>query len=280
MFVNFGRRTENRDHAPQPPPAGPAVKGSVIYEQPLHERMRLFMRLEVLMQRFRHSLQQDSGPDTHHCLLTLIELINLTHRVDLKRELMKELERQVAHFSRLGEDPGVDTRRLQSVMKQQRRLIESIHTLSGQLDQAVKGSDFFNSIRQRAAIPGGTCDFDLPAYHFWLMRPAAERRRQLEEWAAPFSVVQEAVALILKLVRESGTPKELTAPQGFHEQTLDPGQPWQMIRIALPQNAPCYPEISAGRQRFNVRFLEPGDLRNRAPQCNRDVEFVLTCCAL
>ncbi|MCG5523440.1 cell division protein ZapD [Ectothiorhodospira haloalkaliphila] len=280
MFVNFGRKAENNEYVVHNPPSVAPVKGSVIYEQPLHERMRLFMRLEVLMHRFWHSLQHDGGPDTHNALLTLIELLNLTNRVDLKRELMKELERQTTNLSRLREDPGVDQRRLQAVIDQQRKLIENIHTISGQLDQQVKGNDFFNSVRQRVSIPGGTCDFDLPAYHFWLMRPVSERRKLLEEWARPFDDIHEAVGLILQLIRNAGAPRELTASKGFFEQTLDTSQPWQIIRIVLPQNAPFYPEISAGRQRFNVRFLQPGDMRERAPQCQEDIRFSLTCCAL
>ncbi|MCG5513456.1 cell division protein ZapD [Ectothiorhodospira shaposhnikovii] len=280
MFVHFGRRSENNEYVVHTPPAAAAVKGSIIYEQPLHERMRLFMRLEVLMQRFDHSLQHDSGPDTHGSLLTLIEMMNLTNRVDVKRELIKELERQITNLNRLSTEPGVDQRRLNTVIDKHRRLIDGIHALNGQLDQQVKGNDFFNGIRQRTAIPGGTCDFDLPAYHYWLARPAGERRQLLLDWAQPFADIQEAVSVILQLIRNAGVPRPMTASRGFYEQNLDTNQPWQMIRITLPLNAPCYPEISAGRQRFSVRFLRAGDLKSRSTQCDEEIPFMLSCCAL
>ncbi|WP_422126702.1 cell division protein ZapD [Thioalkalivibrio sulfidiphilus] len=280
MFVNFALKVENNEYVLHESPTVTPVSDSITYEQPLLERMRLFMRLEELMHRFQFAVQGNGGFETHFALTTLIEILDLTNRVDLKRELMKELERQIANLSRLTVEPSVDQDRLTGVIDQQRRLIEQIHTINGQLDQQIKSNDFFGSIRQRNAIPGGTCDFDLPAYHYWLSRPVSERRTLLKEWSAPFHEIHEAVRLVLKLLRNSAEPRKAVARQGFYEQSLDGSIPWQMIRISLPADNPCYPEISAGRQRFSVRLLKPGDMRNRAKQCDQDVSFELTCCAI
>jgi len=280
MFVNFALKVENNEYVLHESPTVTPVSDEITYEQPLLERMRLFMRIEELMHRFQFSLEGNSGFETHFAFTTLIEILDLTNRVDLKRELMKELERQIANLSRLSAEPSVDQDRLNGVIDQQRQLIEQIHTINGQLDQQIKSNDFFGSIRQRNAIPGGTCDFDLPAYHYWLARPATERRELLRDWSQPFHDIHEAVRLVLKLIRNSAEPRNAVARQGFYEQSLDTTIPWQMIRITLPSSNPCYPEISAGRQRFSVRFLKPGDMRNRAKQCDQDVNFQITCCAI
>lgn len=280
MFVNFALKVENNEYVLHESPTASSVSDSITYEQPLLERMRLFMRIEELMHRFRFCLEGKTGWETHCALTTLIEILDLTNRVDLKRELMKELERQIANLSRLVSEPSVDQDRLNGVIDQQRKLIEQIHTINGQLDQQIKANDFFGSIRQRNSIPGGTCDFDLPAYHYWLARPASERRELLHTWSRPFQDINEAVGLVLKLIRNSAEPRTMVAQQGFYEQPLDSSVPWQMIRITLPADSSCYPEISAGRQRFSVRFLRPGDMKNRARQCEQDIKFQLTCCAL
>lgn len=280
MFVNFALKVENNEYVLHESPTASSVSDSITYEQPLLERMRLFMRIEELMHRFRFCLEGKTGWETHCALTTLIEILDLTNRVDLKRELMKELERQIANLSRLVSEPSVDQDRLNGVIDQQRKLIEQIHTINGQLDQQIKANDFFGSIRQRNSIPGGTCDFDLPAYHYWLARPASERRELLHTWSRPFQDINEAVGLVLKLIRNSAEPRTMVAQQGFYEQPLDLSVPWQMIRITLPADSSCYPEISAGRQRFSVRFLRPGDMKNRARQCEQDIKFQLTCCAL
>jgi cell division protein ZapD len=280
MFVNFALKVENNEYVLHESPTASSVNDTITYEQPLLERMRLFMRIEELMHRFRFSLEGKSGWETHCALTTLIEILDLTNRVDLKRELMKELERQIANLSRLVSEPSVDQDRLNRIIDQQRALIEEIHTINGQLDQHIKANDLFGSIRQRNAIPGGTCDFDLPAYHYWLARPASERRELLHTCSRPFQEINEAVGLVLKLIRNSAEPRTTVAPRGFYEQALDSSVPWQMIRITLPSDTPCYPEISAGRQRFSVRFLKPGDMTQRARQCEQDITFELACCAL
>ena len=46
----------------------------ICYEQPLNERMRTFLRYEQLTHRFCFFAKQDSGPDSHVALLTLIEI--------------------------------------------------------------------------------------------------------------------------------------------------------------------------------------------------------------
>ena len=38
------------------------------------------------------------------------------------------------------------------------------------------------SIRSRISIPGGTCEFDLPAYYAWQQLDATRRRADLLQW--------------------------------------------------------------------------------------------------
>ncbi len=252
----------------------------VTYEQPLNERVRSFMRLEYLMHRFRYHVGRESRWDTHAALITLLEVFSLTSRGDFKSELMKELERQIANLSPLIDQPHVDQGMLREIVRRQRSAFDQLHAMTGQLGQHLKNNDFLNSIRQRTSLPGSTGDFDLPAYHFWLNRPAAERNAQLTAWATPYEQVDTAVRLILQLIRDSAQPQRQSARRGFYQQTLDTTQPYQMIRIELPIDSPYHAEISAGKHRFSVRFLIQGDLESRAGQTQDDVAFELSCCAL
>lgn len=252
----------------------------VIYEQPLNERVRSFMRLEYLMHRFRYHVALESRWDTHAALITLLEVFSLTSRGDFKSELMKELERQITNLTPLTDAPHVDQGRLREIVRRQRTAYDQLHAMTGQLGQHLKNNDFLNSIRQRTSLPGSTGDFDLPAYHFWLNRPASTRNDQLLSWGAPYEQVDTAVRLALQLIRDSATPKPETARRGFYQQTLDTSLPFQMIRIELPIDSPYHAEISAGKHRFSVRFLAQTDLESRAGQTHDDVAFELSCCAL
>ncbi len=251
-----------------------------VYEHPLNERMRIFLRLSGLFARAQHHLMGTTGHDTQCAALAVLELAEMTSRVDIKRELMKELERQIANLTRLAQTPDVDTRKLTEVLEQQKALIRRLHELKGPLGAAIKNNEFLSAIQQRSRMPGGLCTFDLPMLHFWLRQPIEERRDVLRAWLQPFAVVLEGIELILDLVRKSAAFAALTAHAGFYQHALDAAHPFQLIRVALPEDAGCYPEVSAGKQRFTIRFLTLDLDSGRTGQCTEDIAFGLACCAL
>lgn len=256
------------------------MSDSLTFEQPLHERVRLLLRLEALTQRFGDALEGGRAFDHHEALVSLVDIYALVTRVDIKRELMGELERQSAHLDRLATRQEVDPERLGEIREEQRRLHSALEAQAGALDHHVRGNEFFTSVRQRMALPGGAFDFDLPIYHHWLAQPPAERSALLQEWFAPLHSVAEATGQVLSYLRQSGQGETLSAEDGFFERTLDGSRAWQLLRVSVDRDLGVYPEISAGRQRFTVRFFAPGDFRGRPAPASTDVEFRLCCCAL
>jgi cell division protein ZapD len=256
------------------------VSETLIFEQPLNERIRTFLRVEQLIQRFNHFVEGDTLWDTHGALRTLIEVADLVARVDLKSELMKELKRQITNLEGLEEIPGVNTEHLRSIIDTHRSLIDRLHDIAGNPGSQLKSNEFLHSIKQRAAIPGGSCDFDLPAFHHWLSREKARRQDDLEQWIQPYRKIHLAVSVIMGLVRESAGLETVRAEKGFYEKTLDPTHPNQLIRIGVDMAAPCFPEVSAGKHRFSIRFLVQPDLGTRPVQITDDFDFELACCAL
>lgn len=256
------------------------MQNRIIYEQPLNERIRTLLRLEYLFKQGNHFLGETSVWDSRAMLLTILEIGSIFSRGDLKGELMKELERHGATLARLESNPDVDHRRLGEILNKLDSLIDRLHVMSGQFDHAIKNSEFLNSVKQRSAMPGGTCDFDLPALHYWLERPAEVRIRNLQAWFRSFAIIHEAVTLILHLTRQSSVPVNERAEGGFFQKSLDPNIPCQMVRVAVPSNLPFFPEISGGKHRFSIRFLEQPNLDTRAAQTTADVDFQLTCCII
>ena len=47
---------------------------------------------------------------------------------------------------------------------------------------ALKEDKLLSAIRQRFAIPGGACSFDLPNLHFWLQQPLEQRLAEIAQW--------------------------------------------------------------------------------------------------
>jgi len=113
-----------------------------------------------------------------------------------------------------------------------------------------------------------------------LQYPAEQRTANLNEWMSEFNCIRDAVFMILSLIRDSATATPQVAEGGFYQQSLDTNIAYQLIRIILPEDQACFAEISAGKHRFTLRFMQLGDLSARATQCEQDIQFQLACCVL
>ena len=68
----------------------------VLYEYPFNEGIRTMLRLEHLFDRLGELVQRDAPVDHHFALATVFEIMDVASRVDLKSDLLKELERHKA----------------------------------------------------------------------------------------------------------------------------------------------------------------------------------------
>lgn len=252
----------------------------IIYEQPLNERIRTFLRLEFLFTRIDHALKQNDELSNRNAIDGLLNILSVFERSDLKQEIMKELERMVNTLSALEHTPGVDKQALNNLLEELDQILDSLHINKAAIGQGLRENDFLYSIRQRASIPGGSCDFDLPAYHFWLRHtPYEVRKHQLINWLNQFSSMRAAIEMSLKLIRGSTGFNSASASAGFFQQSLDSSQPNQLIRVSVPNDTSYYPEISGGKHRFTVRLMH-FDINQRAKQITEDIEFSLSICAM
>jgi len=249
----------------------------ISYEFPLNERIRTLLRLEDLYQR-AHYFALKSDPEEHHVALTsLFEILDVGGRADLKSDIMQELERQKQHLDSLRTNPAISQEALNKVLADIEKAVSDLFLSSGKTGQELRENDWLMGIKQRSAIPGGVCEFDLPSYHYWLNQSVEARRRDLDEWLAPFLPIRNGVQIILKLLRENGKTASQVAPQGVYQQTMA-GRLAQMLRIRLDDNYECVPEISANKYALNVRFTTAIGTQRRTSV--EDVSFQLTFCNL
>ncbi len=89
--------------------------------------------------------------------------------------------------------------------------------------------------------------------------------------------MKAAVGLLLQLTRGSTNPETLVAEQGFYQRALDPKLAYHLMRVIVPLELRVYPEISVGKHRLMIRFLDLS-IHDRGTQRASDVEFQLTCC--
>ena len=248
-----------------------------VYEHPLTERTRTVLRLEHLFDRITFHLPQPGTWSSRAAINGLLDITHILSRADIKSEVIKELERHTANLDKIRAAPGIDIQRLGNILEELETSTARMHQLNGQLGRNLRENDFLNSIMQRSGIPGGNCAFDLPQYHHWLEQPHEIKLEDLQRWLRELEALQKATRLLLALTRDCACATKEWAEAGLFQRTLESQAPAQLIRVGLPKASKLFPEISGGKHRFAIRFLEPEE-NGRPAQTQQDVEFSLTCC--
>lgn len=250
----------------------------ISYDFPLNERIRTLLRLEDLYAKMAYFSEKASAADHHAALSVIFEIMEVASRADLKSDLLQELERQKRQLSALHNNPGISEAALDAVLSEIENASDSLFGLSGKIGQHLRDNEWLMGIKQRACIPGGTCEFDLPSYHYWLHQDATLRRNYLKGWLAPMLPICNALDIILKLLRESGKEHHFIAHQGNFQQ-MQGGRVAQLLRITLDPALPCIPEVSANKYVLNIRFVT-ANYASKSALYDQDVAFNLTFCAL
>lgn len=254
------------------------MRDVILYEFPLNERIRLFIRLEQLFQQLDHFMQGSSVWDCRAAVAHLIELVSISTRSDLRSEAMQEIDRQTSTLNRMTRlHSGIDQRMLNQAIERLETLNRDLFATPGKLGLSVMEDEFFKSVVQRAGMPGGASSFDLPSYHRWLEADSGVRHQQLLEWLQPFLPVRTSIDTLLNFIRTSAVPMKEDSVAGFYQKTLDHAMPYQLLRVGVPVVAPFFAEISGGKHRFTIRFMDR-DINQRPVQTPENVPFYLTCC--
>jgi cell division protein ZapD len=254
------------------------VTNTITYEFPLSERIRVFIRLEQLFQQFSHFLAGETVSDNRAAINCLLDITLILGRNDLKSEILKELDRHTKILKKIANNEGVDTEKLEQILLILTQTSKNLYSSSGKISANVMENNLLQSIAQRSSIPGGTCSFDLPEYHYWLEQNASRKFKDLEYWSSPYNDIRTAIDLILSFIRQSNTPTHEMAIAGFFQISLDKSQPYQLIKATLDQSLPCFAEISGGKHRCTIRFMTPDTNDKRPAQSPEDIPFTLTCC--
>lgn len=249
-----------------------------VYEFPLNERIRVFMRLEQLFEQLNHFLSGSTVSDRRAVISVLLDILMIFSRNDLKSELLKELDRHSKTLHLISNNQGVDTDKLNQILTNLKEISKKLYDSNGKIGVNIMESDLFQSISQRNSIPGGTCSFDLPAFHYWLEQDREAQQQDLSQWTKPLDNIRAAIELILGFIRQSSLPTEEIASAGFFQLALDKSQSFQLLRVAVDPSLPYFAEISGGKHRFTIRFMSPSSGITRPSQTTDNIPFSLTRC--
>lgn len=246
---------------------------SVLFEHPLNERIRNYLKLEQL---FKHlDVSSSSNISSSHITYfnALFSIIDTLERNDIRGDLIKELEKLEQSLVVWSQAPDIDTSLLGDNLKQTISLLCELKKTKQQwLDY--REIKFLTGLKQRFAMQGGTCVFDLPQLHFWLSRDESLLLDEMNSWINLFSSISHSLCLILKFIRLRGEFESIETDNGFYQ---DNGENILLLRIKTPNNANFYPTVSGNKFRYSIRFVVPCNEMGRR-YLNQPTNFELARC--
>ena len=253
----------------------------VVYEFPLTERFRLFLRLHALFQRFSHHLENPSPFASQVALETLFDIALLLKGNDLRQELLEEiarLKRALRAFFKPLEGEGESYEALKSTYEKTAQLEQTLLKLRRiSLPELEEG--WLAEFNYRRHLPAATLSFDLPAFYRWLMLSPERRQHDLRCWLAPARPIAEALDHVLSLLRESQEPRRRLARRGLFQEPLAAVRDrCRLVRILVDPKFDGFLEILANRSRLMGRFLRARG--GEVVQVEENIPFWLTLCGL
>lgn len=241
------------------------------FDYPLSERVRNFVRIEQLTQRFNETLAADGKWLHHIAVCTLFEISECASRADLKRDLLHELERQRLLQNALAE-PN------QAHLEKLHQAIADLQSAHRQSSQALRENEWLTAFKQRLNIAGSTTAVELPSYHYWLHQSAEQHREYLQKWAQSAKPIQNAVALVLENLHKNTETLMCQTKAGVYQHG---GliQTTHLLRIGIDSEHGVVPDVSANKYFTNISFLQANQESTRSKRLEKDMPFELILCS-
>lgn len=225
----------------------------VLYEHPLNERIRNYLKLEQL---FAQAKNTDFEQITyyHQVFFTaLFSILDTLERNDIRGDLIKDLEKLEQNLVLWSRSPEVDGHALDDNIKKTVSLLCKLKSPSPEWLK-LKDDKFLAGLKQRYAMQGGNSSFDLPQLTFWLNQSKDEISHNIHHWLALLDQISCSLSLILMFIRQRSNFENINVDNGFYQ---DAGEGILLLRIELDSKDLFYPTVSGNRFRYSIRFMLP-----------------------
>ncbi|MAD10065.1 MAG: cell division protein ZapD, partial [Alteromonas sp.] len=128
------------------------MSNTTVYEFPLKEKVRNYLRIEQLMGQLKLGAAGLDNGLSLYFFEQLFTLLDLFERIDIRTDIIKDLdghEKNLVHWSQL---PNIDNEALQQTLKTIINVRDQLK-VSKKISAVLRDDKFLASIRQRFAIP-------------------------------------------------------------------------------------------------------------------------------
>jgi cell division protein ZapD len=246
---------------------------SILYEHPLNERIRNYLKLEQLFAQVNDCLQYDIATTHSVFFNAFFAILDTLERNDIRGDLIKDLEKLEQNLVIWSQLPDVDSSALDNNLKQTVELSSQLKVISPVWLQ-LKEDKFLVGLKQRFAIQGGSSRFDLPQLQFWLNQSTEQVLNEANHWLSLLQQIHDALAINLKFVRQRCEFESIETESGFYQ---DSGEGICLLRIKVANDLAFYPTVSGNRFRYSIRFMLPCE-KNGRKYSNQATKFQLARC--
>ena len=259
---------------------GSQTDAETLYEFPLRDSIRLFMRLEVLDRQLNFVAGQGGAEMNRTTAHAVLGALDLVFREDMRAQLLQQTYRLQRNYEALRARRDIRQENLKALLGELRQFREEFGRLNANAARTLRFDPLISALRQRGSITDAAMSVDLPMYQWWLNSGAERCREDLKRWAEAFRPLVDANRKFLEMLRQRGEYRYCEASQGVFAASIARDQELWMVRVGVPLEAPCFPEVSGAWDsgRVHLRFLHTPAGENAGELYRADFAFRLAVC--
>tara|TARA_Y100000389_G_scaffold119161_1_gene116321 strand:- start:1171 stop:1932 length:762 start_codon:yes stop_codon:yes gene_type:complete len=243
---------------------------AAIYEEPVDERIRKFLKLENYFLKLEYHKELDTPYDSYVSLYNLIAIYNTLSRVEVKSDLIREIDFHKQRYMEYIKFDSSDKIKLNSIMEKQNVILNNLYNLQSNYLNELNNDEFFQFCVKHYESASTELDY-------WLTRDHAIRLNQINLWLETVRPIENSVYFCLDILRKSSETKEVCADNGFYLVKLNQEQKIRLLRITMQSDNYFFPRISLGPQRATISFMLLNE-DNKYKQIKDNITFVLDLC--
>ena len=192
-----------------------------VYELPLNERLRTFMRIEFLYARLKYFLSDLKGTwEIRTVIHTILEIYSILSRTDVRREVLADLDRYIIQMQRYHSVPDADSNMVTNILEDLELIKKEVREIGTDYLTPLRADEFIASLLHRHTLPGGKAEFDLPKYKFFLEGKKTTVNKKINTWVDIIRPISEGIDKLMWIIRESSEPIATVAVGGQYNHQI------------------------------------------------------------
>lgn len=259
---------------------GPRSSTGIPYEFPLRDATRLFLRLEVLDGELKHASSYRGRERYRVAAHAVLSALDLVFREDLRAHLLQHIYYLQRNYEILRAREDIRQDGLKAILTELEDFREQLTRLKASEVRTLRFDPLISALRQRDSVTDAAMAVDLPMYQWWLHAGEERCREDIKRWTGTFQPLMDANRRFLALLRQRGEYRDCSASQGKFTASITLGHELWMVRVALPADVPCFPQVSgtSDSSKIHVRFFKTPSGKEGTEPYVADFPFLLAVC--